>query len=171
MNDLMKMNPINTIARVFKPLQDLPCWMVKGGYGSFLKMEFGEPILLYGENPRKNRRTVNICGQWHLWIYCCDWGVFEGNKMMGSCNNKKSIDKAAQILNGQKLKNIRVYKNGRTDFRFEYGTLLITKPYDKESEQWMLFEPNGMVLTFNWNGCISHQPGNISDEDTEWHKL
>jgi hypothetical protein len=171
------------IEKAFKPLRKLPCWQAERGYGSFLTMEFGNPSLEIRE-PKKplekvsikvkkvlERRNITVKGDWHLWIYCCDWGVFEGNDLIGDCSKKKSMDRAAAQLNGQMLKKVRVYKNGRTDFKFEYGTLLMTRPYDKDSEQWMLFEPNGNVLTFKADGNISYQPADTPTEKIKWKNI
>ncbi len=163
-------NGTKTIEKAFRPLRRVPCWEVKRGYGSFLTMEFGEPSLDIFMTGRK-RRGVYVHGEWHLWIYCCEWAAFEGRKLIGDSSKNKGIDKAAAELNGQMLKNVRAYKNGRTDFRFEYGTLLRTRPYDKDSEQWRLYEPDGDVLSFRADGSISHQPGNTPADEEKWTKI
>src|SRR5436305_1318277 len=75
------------LRRAFVPLIGLPAWFVHQGYGSFLTLEFGAPHLRVRE-PRAARgnvsekvkklflkRRVSVKGEWHLWIYCCQWRV------------------------------------------------------------------------------------------------
>ena len=91
---LVRLLPMQ-IERVVRRLYGKPCWGVSPGFGSFLTLEFGEPHLEVREpvamkkgtsaGVRKNliRRAVYIHGDWHLWIYCCDWQVFSGTKHIG----------------------------------------------------------------------------------------
>ena len=53
-----------------------------------------------------------------------------------------------------------------TVFEFDLGGRLETFPYSETTEesepeeQWMLFQPSGMVFTFRSDGKYSHQMGN-----------
>ena len=146
--------------RSFNKLIGKPCLGVKRGWGSFLTMEFGEPHLKIHE-PREStsefkkvreaaaRRSAYIRGDWHFWIYCCEWGVFDrSDKLVGDTSSKKSIDRAAQFLNGQALVASALIPRGmHTVFEFDLGARLETKPYNRTGEQWMLYEPDGKVLT------------------------
>src|SRR6202521_1939253 len=49
------------------------------------------------------RRNVFVHGEWHLWIYCCNWKVFTKGKRTGDSSTKPRIRLAADVLNGQKL--------------------------------------------------------------------
>ena len=81
------------IRLTFEHVYGLPCWNAKSGWGSFLTMEFGLPHLEIREpSPPKPdwslrtrrsqaRRLVVVHGEWHLWIYCCEWKVHTGKKL------------------------------------------------------------------------------------------
>src|SRR6202044_1321814 len=100
---------------VFEDILGKPCWDVKPGHGSFLTLEFGKPHLVVREpiaakkarsakvRSHLARRYVHVCGEWHLWIYGCDWEVRSKGKRIGDSSTKLGIRRAANILNGQKL--------------------------------------------------------------------
>jgi len=157
------------IHRAFKKLKDLPAWNVKPSVGTFLTMEFGQPSL--GEMKGPEGRIVYVRGEWHLWIYCCSWRAFEGKVELGDDSMPKCYKEVTRRLDGQKLERVRVYKNGRTDFRFEYGTVLQTRPYDRDSEQWMLYEPGGNVLSFRADGQWRYGEGKLKPEERRWKPL
>lgn len=63
------------------------------------------------------------------------------------------------FLDGQKLVKVVVSKRARTEFTFDLGGILETRPYDRTSPQWMLFEPGGKVLTLLASGRYRYQRG------------
>jgi hypothetical protein len=175
------------VEAAFAPLLGLPCWNVKPGYGSFLTLEFGEPHLKIRE-PREvksgskrvrellARRNVHVRGQWHLWIYCCEWEVYSGKKRVGHSDLKASgtkwIERGARELDGQKLTGVRVKpKSGNSVFTFDLGSRLETKPYNRRSEQWLLYEPDGRVLTYRADGLFSHHPVDLPDGKEVWRPM
>jgi hypothetical protein len=171
----------------FEPLIGLPCWNVKPGYGSFLTLEFGEPELDIREpihapkcrqkvRKRLARRSVVVHGRWHLWIYCCEWQVITKGKVVGHSDlagsTKKWIKRAADELNGQKLTGFRIKpKRGSSTFEFDMGSSLQTKPYNKRSNQWLLYEPDGRVLTYRADGRFSHHPGDLPPGEEVWRSI
>src|SRR5690349_21194900 len=72
---------------LLRPLLGQLAWHVRGGYGSFLTLEFGQPHIEIREpiNPSPDhsarvqrnllRRRAFIVGDWHLWIQYCDWTI------------------------------------------------------------------------------------------------
>jgi hypothetical protein len=152
---------MNQIERSFKAVLGRPCWGVRGGVGSFLVLEFGQPRLEVRDpivvadtysTPRVRRllrsRTVTVVGRWHLWIDCCAWEVRSSQRLVGtSLSSSRGIDRAAAFLDGQKLIGVALDpRRAATTFEFDLGGRLRTKPYARSSEQWMLYEPNGKVL-------------------------
>ena len=164
----------------FRRLYGLPCWDVERGHGSFLTFEFGRPHLRirepYESTAQSNRvrksaarRHVYVRGDWHLWIYCCNWAVFDGSRLIGDSASKRRIDRAARYLNGQKLVSARVIPRGmRSLFEFDLGGRLETKPYDRSSEQWLLYEPNGNVLTVRADKRYCYGPGDRHPDHHRW---
>ena len=175
---------MNAIEAHFQPLIDLPCWNVKPGFGTFLTLEFGEPHLEIQE-PRParegapehvrrslSRRQVSVRGEFHLWIYCCRWSVITNGELIGDCalesDTKEAIHRAAEELDGQKLVGVT---SGTSVFYFDLGSRLETAPYDDQKEQWLLYQPGGMVLTFRGDGLYSHQLGETPREQEIWRPL
>ena len=178
------MMELSIINHLFYPLRETPCWLVQPGYGSFLTLEFGSPKLSIRE-PRdttasmtltrrrsKHRRIVRVHGEWHLWIYCCDWRVTRLGQLIGDSTTTRRRKRAAEALDGQILTGVMVDPgNGASTFTFDLGAQLITERYDRESEQWFLYEPTGYVFSVRADGCYSHQPGSAMPEQKQWHPL
>jgi hypothetical protein len=161
-------------------LYGLPCWGVKRGYGSFLTFEFGRPHLHlrepYQSTAKSKRvrdaaaaRLATIHGDSHLWIYCCNWAVFNGTRLVGHSGSKRSIDRAARYLNGQKLVKAWIVPRGmRSVFEFDLGGRLETKPYNRTSEQWLLYEPKGNVLSVRADHRYSYGSGDRHPSKEGW---
>ena len=176
---------IDLIDAAFSPIYGKPCWLAQRGYSSFLTFEFGTPHLdIYepGERPfalskkvkiRLVRRTVRVHGEWHLWIYCCDWSIRLGGKQIAhSESSDRRTERAVGVLDGQSLTRVSVDpSNARSVFEFDLDGSLLTWPYDKDSEQWLLYEPSGYVLTVRADGRYSHQPGDTDLSQEQWHAL
>jgi hypothetical protein len=173
--------PIDPIFhRVFERIYGKPAWRVSPGWGSFLTFEFGdphleirEPIAARGSASKKvtealARRRVFIHGDWHLWINCCDWKVWSRRKLIGRSISKSTIQRAADILDGQKLVQFSIrQRQTRCVFEFDLGGRLETEPYDHESEQWLLYySPEHKVLTLRADSVYSYGPSNrpVADE-------
>jgi len=173
-----------SLSKVFRPLYGMPSWNVHRGWGSFLTFEFGEPHLDIREPQRPKhkvsrkvrrllaRRLVTVKGDWHLWIYCCNWRVRVGNRVVGDTRSKAAIDRAARELDGQALKRaVALPQPGCSRFEFDLGGVLETQPYDKESEQWFLYDPEGYVLTMRWDGLCSYKRADLPGDQATWHRV
>lgn len=159
----------STIEKVFANLYGIPCWNVQQGHGSFVTFEFGTPSLkigkVYNRNPQDPnshaRRLVYPRGDWHLWVYCCEWRIAQnGNVLAANESTRECIAHACTVLNGQALKEF-VYstEKGTSRFLFDLGGKLNTGPYDDELlEQWMLYCPDGSVLTYRSDGAFAYGP-------------
>lgn len=171
---------LEVIERCFAPIRDLPCWLAKHGHGSSLTFEFGKPRLEVLEprpprpesSPKVNRlraeRRVWVKGDWHLWIYCCHWRLFEKTKQLAHSESSAAvIGRAVATLDGQKLQVVEVNPaTGDTVFRFDLGGRIETRRYDRDHEQWMLYQPSGYVLAVRGDGQFSLQSG-MGHEDWE----
>jgi hypothetical protein len=170
--------------RVFRRIYGKPCWHVSGGYGSFLTFEFGTPHLEVREpiptikgstaivRAALARRSVGVLGDWHLWIYCCEWEVFCRGKRVGDSSTKTKIRRAIDFLDGQKLTQFSISpRKVECLFRFDLGAALRTRPYDRKSEQWMLFEPSHKVLTLRADGRYKHTRSDLPDDSGKWNPI
>jgi hypothetical protein len=172
----------------FEPLYGVPCWNARVGHGSFLTFEFGQPYLEIREptppNPEHqpsvqrllSRRQVHVHGEWHLWVYCCDWFVsFEGERVNGN-SSRRRMERAARALNGQALLNVSSdLRRSRWFFDFDLGGRLETRPfsarsghYQPENVQWKLYQPSAFVLSVRADGTYSHQPGATTPAEVTW---
>jgi hypothetical protein len=98
--------------------------------------------------------------------------VRANGKIIGDWTTPRRIDRAARELNGQKLQCVTMDERGaRTHFVFDLGAELETKPYDRLSEQWLLYEPNGRLLT--WRADRKYQYGSVnrSSQHVRWRSL
>ena len=175
--------PVRRIRSSLSRLYGLPCWGVGRGYGSFLTLEFGRPHLHlrepYQSTAASKRvrdiaatRLATVHGDWHLWIYCCDWKVCNGARLIGDSSSKHRIDRAARFLNGQKLLKAWVVPRGmRSVFEFDLGGRLETKPFDRKGEQWLLYEPNGNVLSVRADCRYSYGSDNRHPSKERWFRV
>ena len=173
---------------IFQSLYGKPCWQVEQGYGSFLTFEFGEPHLRIqeprqataqtSEKIRKNmaRRFVYVRGDWHLWIYLCDWHIiFKGQELANDNSNRRTIRKAIIELNGQHLTQVTVSRSLVSVFEFDLEGRLEVIPnhdaYRKDADLWLLYEPSGNVFTLRADGQYHHAPGDMLPDKYQWQPL
>ncbi|PYU16312.1 MAG: hypothetical protein DMG37_02765 [Acidobacteria bacterium] len=136
-----------------------------------------EPVVAAKSTPvivRKSlaRRRVYVHGDWHLWIYCCDWVVFSGHSHVGDSSARMKIRKAAEFLNGQKLTHFSIsVRKASCMFKFDLGGILKTMPHDSESRQWLLYEPSQKVLSVRADGHYQYVPSDLPEDHGEWKRL
>jgi hypothetical protein len=182
------------IGSLFADLHEKPAWLVRKGYAGSLLFEFGAPHVEFREisarsalpanvtslSPRLKsrgpRRHAKISGDWHLWIDCCDWGVFEGEALVAhSESSAAEIEAAAAFLNGQRLiKATAGPEKGASTFVFDLGGRLNTSPYDDWEEDetcWSLFTPSGSVFSYRGDGCYSWRPDDTPRDKLVWLQL
>ena len=82
------------------------------------------------------------------------------------------IERAARELNGQELQDVKVTgRRAGTVFIFDLGAELETKPYDRSSEQWLLYEPDGRVLTWRADRKYQYGSGGRAPQNGKWWDL
>ena len=83
--------------------------------------------------------------------------------------SKEPIRRAARELDGQKLVSATFDPpRGKSTFTFDLGARLETEPYDGESVQWLLYQPDGKVLTYRADGSYSEVAGNHPQGEELW---
>jgi hypothetical protein len=178
----MKVAPI--LEKAFSRIYGKPCWCVRPGYGSFLTIEFGTPHLEVREpivaskgasaKVRKAlaRRSVSPHGKWHLWIYCCDWELLSKGKRIANSSRRITIRRAADVLNGQKLARFSISpRKILCTFEFDLGAILTTRPFDKKSEQWLLYGPRHRVLVVRADGRYKYQRSHEREDSGKWKPI
>jgi hypothetical protein len=158
-----------------------PCWNVRPGYGSFLTLEFGKPHLEVREptvatkdcSPRVRkllaRRSIFVHGEWHLRIAYCAWEVLSNGRHVGNGSTKPSMQRAAALLDGQKLIRFSFIPQDRQcEFEFDLGGMLRTVPYDRKGEQWVLFTPERKALTLRADRRYRYVPADLPNNRGAW---
>jgi hypothetical protein len=133
-------------------------WAVKLGIGSFLTMEFGKP--------EQTESSPYIHGEWHLWLYMCNWRIESGNIIStGSNDDRLTIDTTLKETLLGSVENITLLHPALDlSIQFSSGTKLHTfsSSSDREEGQWKLFTPDDHCLTIYGDGSyeypLSHQP-------------
>ncbi|WP_160311402.1 hypothetical protein [Rhodopirellula islandica] len=146
-----------------------------------MTLEFGEPHLEIREprDPKPEasanvrdllaRRHVTIRGDWHLWVYCCSWSILNDGQPVGTSEDDDAgIDDAVRSLDGQALTAFSADSQANSKFTFDLGGALSTSPYDADSEQWMLYQPDGNVLSLRADGLYSYSLSTTKQDAEQW---
>jgi len=170
------------LQQILKKVYGKPSWLVRQRYGASIAFEFGQPNLNVWEKilqPTKKvggkypRRIVTVHGDWHLTTFCCDWKIRQSNRKICDSNSKaEKINQGCAILDGQILTKVFVNQgNLVTDFYFDLGGHLQTKPYkkvDEPSPMWDLFCPNKRVFSLRSDGKYSYHSGKAPGDKLRW---
>ena len=152
----------------------LTAWGVRQGYGSFLMFEFGQPKLKIEEHLSHSRRSAYVEGEWHLWIYCCNWKIIQdGEQLAWSEDDENTIDRAISFLNGQNLVGINVPAgDGHSSFKFDLGGSLETWPYgdDPTEQQWMIYTED-KVFSVNATSAYALSANATPSDEEHWIAL
>jgi hypothetical protein len=186
-DDVRVMHPIADFVR---PVLGRPSWLVKRGHGSFVTMEFGSPevdvreprlmpVFIEGAPAKTNQRYSFVGGEWHLWIYCCEWSLMLDGVQLAHCESDDvTMSRALHVLNGQALTEVDMEPaDGRTRFTFDLGCSLFTLPaeagvYENEPvEQWYLYARSGLVLAVRGDGSYKINDRHEKREDREWRPI
>ena len=163
-----------TLDKSFAPLLGEPCWGVHYDRQLNLSMNFGEPSLEIREPYETDsksglarrvasRRVVTVRGRWWLWVHCCHWRLTlrDVNQATGSSSLRR-IERVIKQLEGQKLTSVAVQpETGASRFEFDLGCVLHCRRLSRDSDAdlWLLYKPNGYVLSVAGDGTIGHQRG------------
>jgi len=83
-------------------------------------MEFGNPVLKVDDEPRSRERMLpdgdklrlqhraaHVHGEWHLWVYCCEWKRTVHDRFLAHHeSDEHTMNVAFSILNGQALTSV-----------------------------------------------------------------
>ncbi len=173
----MSFDLADPVGSVFAEIIGKPCWLVQRGHAGFLTLEFGEPHLDVREPMPSSRllkrRGISVRGDWHLWIYACNWRVLDAGQPIGrSEGSNDEIDSCARLLNGQKLLRVTVAPTtGASRFDFEGELVLATSRMDQDDlscENWMLATPTGDWFSYRADGRYSWHAGDTTPDQAVW---
>jgi hypothetical protein len=128
-------------------------WGVSLGYGSFLTIEFGQPL-------PSNNEQQKIHGEWHLWLYNCAWRVEEGDKIFAASEDERNnLEVAVHRLENLTLQSVDLIPPAwDVVFAFEHQVVLkLFAIYSQNYNHWFLYTPDGNVLYFGPGTCCSYE--------------
>ncbi len=140
------------IEALFRPLIGQKAWGASVGWGSFVTIEFG----------RKHLYHRHYHGDWHLWLYQCDWSLNSNGRCLANSESKKRVMQLAiDNLNGAELTDLS-FDSQRTitELVFENHLHLRCKPYadaTADEDYWLLFMPDRQVASLRESG-LKHEP-------------
>lgn len=146
---------IDAIQEHVRPLIGQRAWGAAVGYGSFVTVEFGRPTAT-------DRGRTH--GEWHLWVYCCAWRLEHGERIVAASeDDRAALEEAVRRQDGLVLRSIDVVLPG-LDTRFVFDdqlTLHLFGVYSEGPEHWMLFLPDGNVLSVGPGNRWSSARGDV----------
>lgn len=119
----------------------LRAWGVRVGVGSFVTANFGNSI-------RDSRGSER--GEYFLWLYGADWVLSgDGIEIVNSEQRREEMERGVATLEGVAVVAARVDQTSLALFLlFEDGLCLSVTPLDDpDEEHWMLYLPDGAVIT------------------------
>jgi hypothetical protein len=135
------------------PLLGQKTWGVSLGFGSFITLEFGQPL------PPSNEHK-KIHGEWHLWLYNCAWRLEEEDRILAASGDERDkIETAIHRLDNLTLQSIDLLPPAwDAVFTFEHQILLrLFAMYSQDYESWFLYTPDGKVLSVCSGGYWSYE--------------
>jgi hypothetical protein len=169
---------VSVVAATLERLYGKLCWGVSYYSHVNLSLSFGNPRLRVREPYETHstseqlrrlaaRRQVTVTGEWWLWVFCAYWRIAQdGERLAGLSSSARQRRRAFDFLDGQKLVTATVKpRTGLTRFGFDLGASLeVTRCVrGSDDELWLLYKPNGYVLTVRGNGTYEHRPGGATE--------
>ncbi|MFB7949246.1 hypothetical protein ACFC6L_30520 [Kitasatospora phosalacinea] len=126
------------------PLLGLPAWRVERGWGSFVDVQFGDPL------PPDRDGTVR--GRWHLWVMMAAWRLESTDHVLAGSEDTH-LQQALDHLEGRPLTDVLITP-GTLATTFEFDTLRLrtfplhrADPDGHEYDHWLLWlDGTGDVL-------------------------
>jgi hypothetical protein len=143
----MNMDFQEQIATLFQPVVGQRAWGAKIGWGSFVTIEFGP----------KRLEHHHYRGDWHLWLYQCDWSLTSKTHEMANSESRRGVMQVAiDNLNGLELNGLAFNpQEMSTEFIFQGNLQLRCQRYPDakpDEECWMLFLPDKRVASLVADG-------------------
>ena len=138
-------------------IQGLKAYNVKLGHGSFLTIDFGEPIEIKVQTKKGIEKFTR--GEWHLWIYMCAWRIDKGNRaLVGSNDSRNKIESVLKKIDGKELILFDLKHSLDAvlvfDGKYELRMFSINT---EDQDQWMIYTPDRNVLTVGPGNKCSYE--------------
>ena len=156
-NQKTNSNNIQILKNILNKIQGLKSYNVKLGHGSFLTIDFGEPLEIDIKTNKGIEKFTR--GEWHFWIYMCAWRIDKGNKpLIGSNDSRKKIESFLKKINEKKLTLFEI--TGSLDVALVFDGKYELKVFTvntEDQDQWMIYTPDKNVLTVGPGNKCSYE--------------
>lgn len=157
-------NDIEIISETVSTVVGNTAWGVKIGLGSFLTIEFGEPVI------SKSNQVTH--GEWHLWLYLCSWRIEkDGFMLVGSEDPQKKMTECVKQIEGCRLISFQILPYTLdVILTFEKGLILrlfsVISEDDEntDSPHWILYLPGNQVVEAGPGGRWSIEDSIVNAE-------
>ena len=143
------------IAKIQAKLQGVlgqKAWGVARGMGSFVTIEFGQPVPPLRTNEKSH-------GEWHLWLYGCAWHLEQAEKILTASEDEYAkIEAAISCIEGQVLQSFEVITPALDAILTFEGDIVLRlfAVSTEEMDSWMLFTSE-KVITVEPAGLWSYE--------------
>lgn len=155
----------------FGHLTTRPSWGISNSYGSWIRMNFGEPSLDVRDPAPEARsaagrhRRVAVQGEYQLLVELADWTLEIPNwPEVTSESSRRDVRRALARLEGQIITHVKLNSSPVTSvFGFDLGAVLSVASYEDaepDFELWHLFH-EGRELSLEASGLLV-----VSDHET-----
>jgi len=138
-------------------IQGLKAYNIKLGHGSFLTMDFGEPIEINVKTKKGIEKFTR--GEWHFWIYMCAWRIEKGNRaLVGSNDSRNKIESVLEKIDGKELIlfDLKRLLDAVLVFDGKYELRMFNVNTENQ-DQWMIYTPDKNVLTVGPGNKCSYE--------------
>lgn len=142
----------------FRSLTGLRAWRVSLGVGSFVTANFGSPV---------KDSLGSTHGEYYLWVYEGQWLLSRGTTELTNSNKSRPhMQQGIRELEGASLAAARIDASDLSlTLAFDGDLQLkVTPTGDPEAELWMLYLPDGDVVTAGPDGKLVREAG-AGDKD------
>lgn len=151
-------NGIRILKCIPNKIQGLKAYNVKLGHGSFLTIDFGDPMEINVKTKKGMEKFTR--GEWHFWIYMCAWRIDKGNRALaGSNDSRDKIENVLKKIEGKKLVlfDLKHSPDAVLVFDGKYE-LKVFNINTEDQDQWMIYTPDKNVLTVGPGNKCSYEP-------------
>lgn len=131
-------------------------WGPAVGVGSFVTINFG--------GSRQNSTGMTL-GEYHLWVYGATWILRRGHDVLATSNDSRgAMERAVAELEGKCATGVELDTSDLSlEIAFDDQLLFRAAPTpDPEMEHWMLYLPDGSVISAGPGTTLTREPGDSS---------
>lgn len=138
-----------------RAMTGLRVWDPRVGVGSFVTINFGGS---------RRDSTGAVFGEFFLWVYGATWAIRRGRTVLATSDEPKVVmARAVAELDGECVSEVQLGSGLSLALEFGDQLTLETMPAPElDSEHWMLFLPDGFVMSTGPGETLTRERGGSS---------